>query len=448
MVRIIFTISIFFLQSTFLFAQNSPLSVEAAVRTALKNNPDLVAARFRIIQARARLKQAKSQQSLHLGFDFGYIRGDSPSTYLFKGIDARELPAGVDFNNPGVFDNLEVGLTARYNIWDGGRKKVSIKRARAGVAANSHSRDMVINQLIGTVIQTYFDVLAAREFVGVAKQSLLTVEEQLREAEVRHKLGSVLKSDLLSIEVRVSEAKERLISAKNSVELTKAALRRLLDLPPDTHIELTGEEWRPGKLPKTLRNQLRSALSYRPDLRALKSQLSAARSGKDLAHRQYSPRLDFVGRYYMDDDSGDFETSRANWTAGAMLSWELNDGGRRSGAIGEAKSQLDELKARYRALERTIEMEVHQAHLQMADAEARLEVAKANAVRAEATLNIVNEQFAGGAATVTRYLATETDRTMAKFRAIKARYDVKKSTAALGHVLGLCVRCAKDWKEE
>ena len=439
---------IFLLSNTnVLWAQHGSLSVEGAVKLALKNNPDLTAARSRVEQAKAQLTQIRAQYAPNLGFDFGYLRGDSPSAYLFKGIDARKLPAGVDFNHPGIFDNLEVGITARYNIWDGGRKSLSVKQARSRLSAGTHSRDQVINQLIGVVIQTYFDVLAAKEFVDVARESQKTVEEQLREAKVRHKLGGALKSDVLSIEVRVAEAKERLLAAQNAVELTKAALRRLLDLSPEEEISLSGKEWKPAKLPNGLKARMAAALENRPDLRALKSLLQSAKQGHELANKQYLPRLDFVGRYYMDDDSGDLEASRANWTVGAMMSWELGDGGRRKGAVKEASSRRGELEAQMKSLERTIEMEVHQAHLQLEDARARQEVAAANGKRAEETLKLVKGLFGGGAATVTRYLTAETDRTMAKFRAIKARYDLKKSTAALGHVLGLCVRCAKGWKE-
>ena len=434
--------------ANFAFAQHEPLSVEDAVKLALLNNPDLTAARSRVEQAKGQLTQIKSLYAPNLGFDFGYLRGDAPSAYLFKGIDARELPAGVDFNNPGVFDNLEVGLTARYNLWDGGRKSLSVKQAKAHLNAGTHLRDQVINQLIGAVIQTYFDVLAAMEFVEVAQESQKTVNVQLNEARVRHKLGGALKSDVLSIEVRVAEAKERLIAAQNAVELTKAALRRLLDLSPRQEIFLSGEEWKPAQLPVGLHARLAAAMEHRPDLRAMKSRLQSAHSGQELANKQYKPRLDLVGRYYMDDDSGDLEASRANWTVGAMMSWELGDGGRRKGAIKEASSRLGEMEAQLKSLERKIEMEVHQAHLQLKDASARLDVATANGERAEETLKLVKGLFAGGAATVTRYLTAETDRTMAKFRAIKARYDLKKAKAALGHVLGLCVRCAKDWKEE
>jgi outer membrane protein TolC len=74
-------------------------------------------------------------------------------------------------------------------------------------------------------------------------------------------------------------------------------------------------------------------------------------------------------------------------------------------------------------------------------------VARANVARAEETLVLVRRQYEGGSATVTRYLEAETDRTDALVREVAARYGVKRAGAALGHVLGLCHRCAAGWME-
>lgn len=425
----------------------SPLSVEDAVRAALAANPDLVAARERVSQARSRLEAARLAMSPHLGLDVGYLRGDAPSAYLFKHIDARELPAVVDFNDPGGFSNVEAGLTLTMPLWDAGRSLHGRRAATRSLDAAASERDAVANELIGATIAAYFDVLAAIEFVTVAERSLASVQAQLRELQVRHEHGGALRTDVLSLEVREASAHERLIAARNGVALAEAAFRRLLDLPPASPVLLSGDEWTPAALPDSLDGCVAAAQENRPELAALDHALAAAGSFEAGERARLRPRLDMVARTWADDGGGNLEASRANWTVGAQMSWELSDGGLRRAGIAQARDRSDELLARRRSVERAIELQVHQAFLSLQEARARHDVSVANVERAEESLDLTRRQFEGGSVTVTHYLQIETDRTDARVREIRGRYDIKKATAALGHALGLCWRCAAGWKE-
>lgn len=425
----------------------SPLSVEDAVRAALAANPDLVAARERVNQARSRLDAARAALAPHLGLDLGYLRGDAPSAYLFKRIDARELPSGLDFNHPGGFTNVEAGLTLTIPLWDAGRAFHGRRAAARGLDAVGSERDAVANELIGTTIAAYFDVLATMEFVTVAERSLASVQAQLEELRIRHRHGGALRTDVLGLEVRESSASERLIAARNGVALAEAALRRLLDLPPATPVRLTGDEWAPATLPDTLDDCLTAARENRPELAALDHALAAASDTEAGERARLRPRLDMVARGWADDGGGNLEADRANWTVGAQVSWELADGGLRRTGVAQARSRRDESIAQRRSAERAIELQVHQAFLSLQEARARHDVSVANVERAEESLDLTRRQFEGGSVTVTQYLQTETDRTDARVREIRGRYDIKKATAALGHALGLCWRCAAGWKE-
>ena len=177
----------------------------------------------------------------------------------------------------------------------------------------------------------------------------------------------------------------------------------------------------------------------------MEARLAAAGQMLELARRLDRPSLDLVGRYYGDDDSPGFSADDANWTVGATLTWQFDDGGSGRHSRTEAKAAVAEAQARLRALTRSIEMQVHQAFIRLKEARERLRVAEANVDRAKKSLGLVKSLFENGSATVTRYLQAETDRTEARFRAIAARYDVKKAGARLGHVLGLCLQCSGKW---
>lgn len=432
-----------------LFAVQAPegWSVKDTVRLALERNPNLEAAELRVVQAEAGVAAARASFLPWLGAELACLRADAPSTYLFKTIDARELPQVLDFNDPGVVDNVEVGVTLRYTVWDAGRRRLELSRAAHAVRAETAGHDATANELIGAVIQAYFGVLEAGEYVDVAERSLQTVQSQLRDVRVRHEHGGALRADVLALEVRESRARERLISAGNALELSRTALRQLLDMAPEEDVALSGREWRPAALPTTLSECLETASANRPELRALDARRAAARDSAQLSRRQYWPALDAVGRYWADDDGTDFDAPRANWMAGATLTWSLFEGGRRRAKGREAGASVEQLRAQHRALQRSIEVQVNRAFLSLQEARTRYEVARGNVARAEESLRLVQELFEGGGATVTRYLQGEQDRTEALFGEIRGRFDVKRRSAGLGHALGLCWKCALKGEE-
>ena len=419
------------------------LSVGECVTKVLHSNPNIEAAAQRIAQAQARLSRARSATGLFMDTDLGYITGDSPSAYLFKMIDARVLAPTTDFNNPGRFSALELGFTARYNLLDGGKRKHTIGQAEKMVQSVEQYRETVINNLVGAVIQTYFSILAAEEYVIVARKSLGTIQSQLEEVRIRSEVGGALKSDVLAIEVRLAKGEERLISATNGVALAKSAMRQLIDFDPSTPIFLSGEEWTPAGIPETLESCIEEAMTSRPELKAINKQHESQREAVFLARSGKNPNLNLIGRYSMTDDSANLSMARDNWTVGAQVSWSIFDSGMNNSAVSEATSALKELEARKRSIARQVEVETQKAFLSLSEAQAREQVATINSKRSEESLALVKEQYEGGLVTVTRYLQSEDDRTEALFRSIKSTYDIKKAKAALGNAIGFCAKYAK-----
>jgi outer membrane protein len=83
-----------------------------------------------------------------------------------------------------------------------------------------------------------------------------------------------------------------------------------------------------------------------------------------------------------------------------------------------------------------IENEVRQAYSTLEQALERVKVAEAGAQSAEEALRLVNEQYHGGTATVSRYLEAETDRASANLRSIVARFEAQVAEAQLLQAVG------------
>ena len=420
-----------------------PISILDAIRIAIYNNPDIDLAISRIRQSEATIDEANAVFWPSLSFYTEYTKADAPSTYLFKKIDQRKFQIGTDFNDPGKVENFETGFSARYNIYNGGRDILRKKIAETGLEIDQMDRLTVENALVASVIQTYYNTLAALDFMNIANKSVATVDSQLRIMLVKFKAGGVLKSDILSLEVRLAQTKENLIRAENNYKLSLAALANLVGADADTEIELSGAEWQPVELPADYSAGIVAAFAMRPELLKVRQQIIQSKMALDMEKGGYLPRVDAQGRYYADDSDLSYDSKRANWVAGALFNWDIFTGFSTNAKVQKARAVLDQMLAADRKATQSVQLDVKTAYLRFSEAKARLAVAQASVAHAEESLNLVKRQYDGGSATITRYLDAELALDMARVRETSAFYDWKKAQAHIGRSLGYCGLCAR-----
>ncbi|HEX5135890.1 MAG TPA: TolC family protein [Planctomycetota bacterium] len=413
-----------------------PLTAVEAVRQAVARNPDLMEAAARIEAARAGLDAARASLLPVLGGDVSYLGGDAPSAYLFKTIDAHDLPAGVNFNDPGTFSNWEVGTTLRWNVWRGGRDRLGVWASEADVAAAQARQDAVRNALVAGVLEAILDVRAARELSTADEASIRSVTAQVEETRVRVDSGQSLRSDLLSLEVRLAEAKERRIRSDVARRLALVALRRLLAWPEGVPLDVADDSYPVGELPATVPEALAVAYTHRGEVAAARRAVERARIEVERARRSYLPTLDFEARWYGDDEQWNFAEDGGNWLVGLGLSFDFWDGGRKRAGVRAAQAALGDVEEADRGALLLVAQDVETAYLRLEEARARLDVAAQAVGASEESLDLVEKQFRGGTATVTRFLEAESARTQARTARIRAALDVERARVGASRALG------------
>jgi len=412
------------------------VSISEAINLALANNPELEMARARIRQAESELAAAKSTFWPSLGFYTEYTTGDAPSAYLFKTIDQRELAPNTDFNYPGSFDNFESGLTVGLNLYRGGMDSLRHRMTERGVSANRHALRAVRNSLLATVIKAYYQALAARDYAGIAREAVDIVNAQLRDVRVRYEGGTVLKSEVLSLEARLARARTDLISAENHFRTARAILANLLGIDVEEQPVLGDDGWCPAKQYNVYEEALAAALAQRPELAEIGQQLAAARLATEMARADYLPSIEARAKAYFDDAELAYEKERGNWIATLVLNWDLFSGFSTDASVEKAKAAVAELLAAERKTTQAIQLDVKRSILRLAETRARLEVAKAGRLQAEEALNLVKKEYEGGSATVVRYLNAEYAYNSSRINETNSLYDLKQALADVCRATG------------
>lgn len=426
---------------------NGSVGIEDAIKIALKNNPEMRMADARMDRADAMKTEAESALWPKAGVYGEYSHGDAPSGYLFKTIDQRTLPPGTNFNDPGKYDNYEFGVNAGVNLYRGGQNMARFRMA--GIEKKVSAKDGLAagNRVIASVINAYFDLFSAREFERIAKQSSATVREQLRVMDVRFASGGALKSDILSLKVRVAEADEEIVKSRNRVMMADAALKRAMGLPLDTKIEFKEAFLPATDKPENYEKALEIAIAKRPELESVRQKVVQARLSQDVAKGLWMPKIDLNARLYADYPDTGFDTQDANWMVAAMASWDLFTGNYRKAEADKAKANLYESLAASKQVLMDIQLDVKNAYLKSSESEERLKVAESGVSMAEESLKLVKQQYDGGSVPISRYLETELARNGSLIRKAAAHYDSEKARADMERATGILINLFKEGGE-
>lgn len=413
------------------------MSLDQAVTLALGRNPDLRAASERIGIADAHIAEAASAFYPRIDARLSYGRTDNPAQAFFMIVSQRRFSTTMDVNDPGATQNWRPELVATLSLFRGFQDASGLEAARKGAEIADLERSAIQNALAQAVAETYYLHLAARQQIDVTGASVRAVESELVEARKRFEAGAVLKSDVLSLEVRLASAKDNEVRAKNGVEHARTSLRVLLGLLPEESVELsTDVPPRDPFLPRDRAEALTRAAVSRPEPAAAARLVEMRKSELSQERGAWLPSVDAFASYGQDAPDLVFSGRQDNWAFGFSVDLPLFRGFRTRARVASAERRVDEARALEDKVRLAIEQEVRVAILHRDEALERVSVTEKAMDAAEEALRLVREQYQAGTATVSRYLEAEAALADARSRTIAGHTDVRRAEAELRKAIG------------
>jgi len=414
----------------------SELYLEDAIDLAFSNNPSLQELSVRIDEAEGYIMQARASYFPNVRFNAVVAGGDAPSFYLFHTIDAGRLAPMTDFNDPGALTNFGYGLSLEQELFSWGRRgdKVAAACARREVA--EHRWSDYANQLVGMIIAVYLDILKASAARETAERSIMLVRKQLDVAEKKLEKEVILKTDVLKLEVRLAEVKERSICALSAERQAKEILVSLLGkedcqefmIAEQTEflaLESDSEQWEAA---------LKNPNMY--GVWAAEAEVKMACREVEVARTYSLPTLDFFARTYVDSPDHPFRNKRTNWLAGCTLTWDLYTGGRVSAKKSMARAVLGQVEQRLRGERQRVREQIAIAQQRRKEAQERLRTAEIGELSAKESFLLLESQYEQGVASITSYLEAEEMLASASLRVRMAFYDLYKAEAEVLRAIG------------
>lgn len=413
-------------------------TLQQAIDFALENNPEISIMQARIDQADAQLGQALASFYPQVKAGLSYQHSDNPAQAFAMIIAQRRLNFNSgDFNHPGGVDDYRPQVTATYSLFRGGQDYYLSQAAELGVETSELEKTATRHHLINNVTAAFYGYLAAEDAHELSLRSIEAVQSELDQSRVRYDAGTVLKSDVLSLEVQLAEAQDAQIQAANAMEIAKAMLKTLLGLSAEQALTISENLSQPlPAAPADFDVLLNQALSQHPELKAAEKRVLIAEQQLNAAQAAHLPRADAFVSYGSNSKDLAFSSNRDNVTAGVMVEVDVFSGFATQEKVKKAEHELTAAREAARQMRLRVENQVKTAQLRLQEALNREQVTSVSVKAAEEALRLVKEQRNAGVVTVTRYIEAEVARDRAKTRDISARYDALRAEAALNQATG------------
>src|SRR5581483_9543397 len=321
--------------------QPEEVTIDQAVREAVSRNLGLLAERYNLSVAEARIVTARLR----------------PNPVLSVGLDYQDV-LGTGFNLRNAAGPPEANVRVDFVLERGGKRARRIDVAENGREVARYQLLDATRSLVLDVQSAFVDVLLAKDNLNLARENLKAFESIVEVNSARVKAGDLAKVELVRTRVAALQFRNAVRQAESRVQIARNRLQTLMGRTVFSPLfDVTGTLRRDAETP-TLQGVEEQALKLRPDLIALSR--DQARSLAELRLQLAQGKVDYtVGTQY----HRQYDTAHGN-AMGFFFSAPLPVFNRNQGEIERARQEQAQILARIRALQAEIRSEVRAAYVQ------------------------------------------------------------------------------------
>ena len=126
-----------------------------------------------------------------------------------------------------------LGASSGVSVFNGFRNLNTYKQAKLGIERSKLTLEQIQNDISLRVVNTYLNVLFAKENYNVAKTQAEISQGQIKAAKERYENGIIPKADYLNVEATAANDVQNLVTIENTLTIAKLNLAQLLQLPAE-----------------------------------------------------------------------------------------------------------------------------------------------------------------------------------------------------------------------
>ncbi len=441
------------------FAQQSALklTLDEAIKTALKNNRKIKIAKMDVEKAQAAVNEAFGYALPTLDFSAGF-------THFLK----KPMMAFPDFN--AMLNNATYGILFNEGVipYDQNKFMPMESKLQSFALANNYKAEFQLSQILfnsavfrgigaskiylnlakvklkETVSKTaldvkkaFYGVLLTQELYKITEARYNNAMEHLHNVTEMRKQGLVPEFTEMRVKVEVENIKPILKQLENAHTDAKNGFKILLNIPQDVNVEVVGEfNYEREPLP-AVQDLIDMAKEKNLNIRTLKIKNQLDEEFAAIDRGAYWPTLVAFGNYA-------FQCSGEEWdfmdyqqsTIGLNLSINLFQGLRTKHKVEQDEIVVKQTREQIKALTDAIEMQIKSKYNDLLRVRDEIEAMKENVRLAEEAYKIAESRFNQGLSDRLEVNDADVALSRARVNYVKAVHDYLVAKAALYDLVG------------
>ncbi len=276
------------------------------------------------------------------------------------------------------------------------------KAAKSKMEAMSLKTVRTQDYLVFEVEKAYMQLQLAYKGVAVLEKALEAAKSNKKMADNSFKQGFLQRADVLNVEIRVTEVKNQLQTAKSNVQNASNYLSFLMD--DKSYVVYQPTE---SLTVSSIHIDNKTISKNRSDIKAMHLASKGYEAMNKADKMAFLPRLNAFGSYEMYDNKL-FQGNANGYLIGAQLSWDIFKGSKRFGKEQKSKAEFEKSKLEYNQYVSKSNLELNKVKRQLIDAKNRLELTDLAVQQSEESLRIRKNRFKEGLEKTSDLLIAET----------------------------------------
>lgn len=331
-------------------------------------------------------------------------------------------------------------VTLTQPVFMGGQIKALNEIAGYGEQLAKAARNSLTQNVVYAVDEAYWLVVSLREKKRLAESFVNLVDTLRYDVQAMLDEGVATRSDLLTVEVKLNEAKIALTKVDNGLTLSRMALAQLCGLPVNTQMELEDEQLRHAAAiqPETTGN-LYDVYSRRQDLEVIRQGINMLKGRERLALGEMLPKVAVIGAYSFSNPNvidGFQKRFGGGFSIGAAVTIPIWHWGGNYSKYKAAKAQTTAQRLLLEDTEEKVSLQVSQAQFSFDEAKKTYDMTLTNMEKADENLRQAELGFKEGVLTTNDVIGAQTAWLQANSEKIDAEIGIRLCHTYLSKVLG------------
>ena len=409
------------------------VTLDQALRTARAHQPALDLARGSLINAEGQADSARAPLLPQVSGIGTYTRGTT-NPYCNPNTG---MPCPATFRGP-TFDTTALwkfGVNASQLVYDFGESINKWKAARVGMEAQGESVRTAEVQVAFNARSAFFTARAAKDMVGVARETLANQERHLGQVKGFVEVGTRPEIDLTQAKADRANAQVQVINADNAYAVARAQLNQAMGVERSIDYDLSDEDLPPVEGEDgDVEALVGEAQHTRPEVSSLRLSAQSQELTLKSAHDQYWPNLGLSGN--ATETGSDPEHLAWNFSGLVTLSVPILQGGGINAAIKSAEGQLVTAKAQLETEKQLVRLDVEQARLGVRAAKAAIAAAEDALANTRDRLRLAEGRYQTGVGSIIELGDAQLALTTTAAQRVQAQYQLYTARAQLLKALG------------